>query len=216
MMSTPQLIPLITCFLFLRFAAAQTLIDTSENPVRRGVPYYISSIGRGAAGGDLSLVESRSTCPLDVIQMPSDIRPGLPLTFHPASGLDGPINARANQKFRFTTAPIECNESTVVTVRIDPFLRRSTLSTGGVLGNPTGQDPAYWFKFEPYGPSGPNTWYRLQYCLSCERCRMADQCSNVTVVSDGRSRRLALATSESNAPFTVNIRRARAYDKSAE
>ncbi|CAA0811318.1 Unknown protein [Striga hermonthica] len=208
MKSTSYLISLVTCFLFLSCAAAQLLIDTTGNPVIRGVPYYISSIGRGAAGGDLSLmIPSFNSCPLDVIQMPSDLSPGLPVTFHPSDlRPDGPINARANQKIQFTTSPIECKKGIVLGVRADLSLGRVTLSTGGVLGNPSGQDPNYWFKFEPYGPRGPNTWFYFQYCLACERCRMADQCANMTVISDGRSRRLAVPASADEAPFIVNIR----------
>ncbi|GER30038.1 Kunitz-like protease inhibitor [Striga asiatica] len=201
------LISLITSFLFLSSAAAQILVDTSGNPVLRGVPYYISSIGRGAAGGDLSLVPSLFNCPLDVIQTSSDLILGLPVTFHPSDLTpDGPINARANQKIQFTTSPIECKSGSVLGVRADLSLGRVTLSTGGVLGNPSGQDPNYWFKFEPYGPSGPETWFYFQYCLACEMCRMADQCANMTVVSDGRSRRLAVPASADEAPFIVNIR----------
>ncbi|CAA0806816.1 Kunitz family trypsin and protease inhibitor protein [Striga hermonthica] len=196
-------ISLTACsFLLLLWGSAaqqHAVLDTNGDELVVGGDYYISSTYRGAAGGSLSL--RPGTCPPPVVQTSSDLQPGLPASFWPASGAPGgPVNVSANLDIQFSDAETwGCDAKPVWTVGRDPWTRSEAVRTGGELGS--NKDPDYWFRIQPYGSN-----YKLSYCWACEMCMMMPSCRDLSIRWGGQGRRLVLA-SRSERPFEVVFRK---------
>ncbi|KAJ4713691.1 Kunitz trypsin inhibitor [Melia azedarach] len=198
-MKTSVLLPL--SFLLLVFtagkpssAASEPVLDIHDEPLRTGTSYYIVSALTGGGGGGLNLGSGRNkTCPLDVIQEPSDIRRGLPLTFSPANGDHNTIYLSEDLNIQFTVVPLSCNQPTVWKVdNYDESSGQWFITTNGVKGNPGAKTLRNWFKIEK-----TVNWvkgsYKIVHCPSvCESC--VSLCSDVGryFEENGSVRRLAL------------------------
>ncbi|XP_024043139.1 21 kDa seed protein [Citrus clementina] len=144
-------------FLLLAFATkplvgfADPLVDVNGNKVEASRDYYLVSAIRGAGGGGLTLFRGRNElCPLDVVQLSSDLQKGTRLRFATYDNTSI-INEEVDLNVRFSTET-RCNEPTVWRVdSYDASRGKSFISTGGVEGNPGAQALKNWFKFERIG-----------------------------------------------------------------
>ncbi|KAK0588456.1 hypothetical protein LWI29_001266 [Acer saccharum] len=133
-------------FLFLAFitkpllvASEQPLVDVNGDKVRTGTTYRIVSVIRGAGGGGLTLGDGRNgLCPLDVIQLGSDLMRGLPFLFSPVNNT--------------------VDEENYVTWFI---------TTNGAVGNPGAQTLESWFKFEKVDGNTYKIKYCPSVCETC-------------------------------------------------
>ncbi|KAK2662929.1 hypothetical protein Ddye_001503 [Dipteronia dyeriana] len=201
-------------FLFLAFiskpllvAPEQPLVDIRGNEVRTGTAYQIVSAIRGAGGGGLTLGEGRNgLCPLDVLQLGSDLMWGLPFLFSPVNNTvdkQDYVYESTDLNIIFVTSQIRiCGEPKVWKVdNYDESKGQWFITTNGVVGNPGTQTLESWFKFEKV--DGNNT-YKIKYCPSvCESC--VSLCSDVGIYYGDVYRRLALSKTR---PFLVNIYKA--------
>ncbi|KAK9199167.1 hypothetical protein WN944_014355 [Citrus x changshan-huyou] len=150
--------------------------------------YYLVSAIRGAGGGGLTLFRGRNElCPLDVVQLSSDLQKGTRLRFATYDNTSI-INEEVDLNVRFSTET-RCNEPTVWRVdSYDASRGKWFISTGGVEGNPGAQTLKNWFKFERIGRD--RATYKIVHCPSvCESC--VSLCNDVGVSND-HARRLAL------------------------
>ncbi|KAH7550614.1 hypothetical protein ACOSP7_023943 [Xanthoceras sorbifolium] len=208
-------------FLFLAFitkplfaAAPEPLVDIRGDKVLTGTTYRIVSAIRGGGGGGLTLGDGRNgLCPLDVVQLGSDLMWGLPFFF-------SPINSTTidQQSFVYDSTDLNiifvvpqiiiCDVPKVFKVdNYDESTGQWFITTNGAIGNPGPQTLQNWFKFEKVHG---NT-YKIKYCPSvCESC--VSLCSDVGIYHDDKAqRRLAL---NSERPFLVHIYKGEAEDAS--
>ena len=144
-------------FLLLSFATKplvahpDPLVDANGNEVEASRDYYVVSLISGAGGGGLTLFRGRNElCPLDVIQLSSDLRRGTRLRFA-AYNNTRIIHENVDLNVRFSTET-RCNEPTVWKVdNYDPSRGKWFITTGGIEGNPGAQTLKNWFKFERIG-----------------------------------------------------------------
>lgn len=191
-MNTPFVIAI--SFLLLAFATKplvgrpDPLLDINGNEVEASRDYYLVSVIRGAGGGGLTLYRGRNElCPLDVIQLSSDLQKGTRLRFA-AYNNTSIIHEAVDLNVKFSTET-SCNEPTVWRVdNYDPSRGKWFITTGGVEGNPGAQTLQNWFKLERVGTDQGT--YKIVHCPSvCKSCVFL--CNDVGVAHDYR-RRLAL------------------------
>ncbi|KAL1319035.1 hypothetical protein HN51_071324 [Arachis hypogaea] len=183
-------------FLGAASTAPEQVVDTSGKVVRAGLNYYIVPTSPNVGG--LSLTSTgESTCPLDVVLTTSDPNGyrGQPVVFQPVNVKKGVVRVNTDLNIYFAYESI-C-ESTVW------MLKDYDYSTGhwfvttnnGVLGNPSSNTVANWFKIEKYEDG-----YKLVYCPSvCKKCY--HKCSDIGIYEDQYGKRLAL----SDVPFKVRF-----------
>ncbi|KAH9724995.1 Kunitz trypsin inhibitor 5 [Citrus sinensis] len=150
----------------------EPLLDVNGNKVESTLKYYIVSAIWGAGGGGVSLHGGRNGyCPLDVIQLPSDMQNGIELTLSPY------------------------NNSTIVRESTDLNLRFSVLLSGRDYCN----EQPLW-KVDNYDAAsgkwfittgGLDGTYKIVHCPSvCESC--VKHCNNVGRSFEDGVRRLVL------------------------
>ncbi|KAH9724993.1 Kunitz trypsin inhibitor 5 [Citrus sinensis] len=150
----------------------EPLLDVHGNKVESTIKYYIVSAIWGAGGGGVSLHGGRNGyCPLDVIQLPSDMQNGIELTLSPY------------------------NNSTIVRESTDLNLRFSVLLSGRDYCN----EQPLW-KVDNYDAAsgkwfittgGLDGIYKIVHCPSvCESC--VKLCHNVGRSFEDGVRRLVL------------------------
>ncbi|KAG1355197.1 miraculin [Cocos nucifera] len=178
-----KLISLLSAFFLLSSlttpAAAEVVLDTDGNELRRGVEYYIYPGITDVAGG-LTLASRNHPCPLDVTLEVSPTSNGLPLTFLPADSDEDTINTSTDLNIVFSAVTI-CVQSTVWKLDFDDTTRRYYVTTGGVTGNPGRETLDNWFKIE-----SDRGAYKLVFCPTvCDTCKPV--CGDLGVFrEDGR------------------------------
>ncbi|KAK1379680.1 Kunitz-type protease inhibitor KPI-D [Heracleum sosnowskyi] len=126
----------------------RVVLDIDGKELRTGTNYFILPVVRGNGGG-MKLYSGRtSQCPLDVVQEPNEVNRGIPVTFTPTNPREPTIQVSSDLNIKFSGASI-CAQSTVW--RLDGKGAASGqlfVSTGGVLGNPSGATISNWFRIE--------------------------------------------------------------------
>ncbi|KAK1404208.1 Kunitz protease inhibitor [Heracleum sosnowskyi] len=197
------LLILVTNHLVASAASNRVVLDIDEKELRTGTNYFILPVVRGNGGG-LKLYSGRtSQCPLDVVQEPNEVNRGIPVTFTPTNPREPTIRVSSDLNIKFSGASI-CAQSTVW--RLDGKGAASGqlfVSTGGVLGNPSGATISNWFRIEKL--QGRNNNYKLVYCPRvCNTCKPV--CGDLGIVIEkSGTRRLALNTGK---PFQVLFKKA--------
>ncbi|XP_010540186.1 PREDICTED: bark lectin-like [Tarenaya hassleriana] len=141
------------------------VLDTSGNPVKAGVPYYIVPAKTGTGGGLVPASRTfdiRKLCPLDVVQSPFPFIPGIPVTFTVQNGTDKFLQLNTNFNVQFESTVWLCPETKVW--RGDGSLQRdgyTYISTGGEIGGPYS-----WFRIWSEGDDA----YKLLYCKNGTEC----------------------------------------------
>ncbi|KAK0579604.1 hypothetical protein LWI29_028561 [Acer saccharum] len=202
-------------FLFLAFitkpllvaASDQPLFDINGDKVRTNTTYRIVSAIRGDGGGGLTLGDGRNgPCPLDVVQLGSDLMWGLPFMFSPVNNTveeENCVPQSIDLNIIFAKPQIMiCGEPKVWKVdSYDQSTGQWFITTNGAVGNPGAQTLESWFKFEKVDCYT----YKIQYCPSavCETC--VSLCSDVGIYYGNGGRRLALSKTS---PFLVHIYKA--------
>lgn len=155
-------------------------------------------VSRG--GGGVTLGSTRNeTCPLDVVQEPSELENGLPFTFTPADPNNGVINESADLNIKFSGATI-CVQSTVWT--LENYEGERIVTTGGVKGNPGRETLSNWFGFQKYEND-----YKIYYCPTvCDICRPA--CGDIVISVKNGNRRLVVTLDRDTEPFLVKFKKA--------
>lgn len=135
-----------------------SVLDVDGNPLKVGAKYYVLPSLRGSGGGlTLSRVVDKNVkvCPQDIVQVPKELNPGLPVEFFPAYPgelikVNNPINVK------FITEMSSCVNFTVwkMDKKYKYVVSRGTLGALNRIRN--------WFRIVPYGKD-----YRYIYtCLT--------------------------------------------------
>ncbi|KAL8041717.1 hypothetical protein ABFX02_09G002100 [Erythranthe guttata] len=182
--------------------APPPVLDIAGKELRAGVNYYILPVIRGRGGG-LSLASTgNNTCPLSVVQEQSELKKGLPLTFHPVDPKKGVVRLSTDHNIKFSASTI-CVQSTVWRLDNDESTGKYFVNTGGVEGNPGSGSISNWFKIEAYG-SGD---YKLLFCPTvCNFCKVI--CRDVGIVVQDGKRRLGLTLTDDVTPFPIMFKKA--------
>ncbi|EXB74709.1 Alpha-amylase/subtilisin inhibitor [Morus notabilis] len=157
------------------------VLDTSGNPLQRGVEYYIKP-AITEAGGPFTLVSRNDPCPLYVGQRNVSVD-GIPVTFAPYEKREKVVRERKNFKVTFSAATI-CVQSTAWKVgETEPVTGRRLIAAGeGGLAN------YFYIKKEQDCPS----CYSIQWCPAelCPTCRFI--CGAVGTLFENGQRLAAL------------------------
>ncbi|CAN1137046.1 Kunitz type trypsin inhibitor 104 [Linum perenne] len=180
-----QTLSLIWLFMAISATAqSPAILDTTGQPLMRGVDYYILPAITDVAGG-LTLVRRNSTtsCPLTVGQAPlaQTVSQGLPATFAPFAAGDNIIRESRDLTVTFSAASI-CVQSTRWAIGSeDAQTRRRFIATGS--------QPTY-FRIDRNTTTNA---YELVYCPgeSCPNCGRP-RCGAAGILVRGGTRFLAL------------------------
>lgn len=138
------------------------VLDTSGNPLQRGVEYYIKP-ATTEAGGPFTLVSRNAPCPLYVGQRNVSVD-GIPVTFAPYEKREKVVRELKNFKVTFSAATI-CVQSTAWKVgETEPVTGRRLIAAGeGGLAN--------YFYIEK--EQDCRSCYSIQWCPAelCPTCR---------------------------------------------
>ncbi|KAL5993397.1 hypothetical protein ACLOJK_014321 [Asimina triloba] len=159
------------------------VLDVAGQPLIPGTAYHVlpdSRYAGEASGGGLTLIDryGNQSCPFYVGQENSSQSSGLPVIFTPFFESETVIHLQADFTAHFDAATT-CVQTTTWA------LDEPASATGTVLLR-TGTDPVY-LRIVTEGDA-----YNLYYCPTtvCPLCRF--DCGNVTVVTEGDNRLLAL------------------------
>ncbi|MED6147314.1 hypothetical protein PIB30_043081 [Stylosanthes scabra] len=174
----------------------EQVVDTSGKLIRAGLNYYIVPTSPNVGG--LSLISTgKFTCPLDVVLTtldPNGCR-GQPVVFQPVNVKKGVVCVNTDLNIYFAYESI-CESTVWMLKGYDNSTGQWFVTTNnGVLGNPSSNPVANWFKIEKYEDG-----YKLVYCPNvCKNCY--HKCSDIGIYEDQYGKRLAL----SNVPFKVRF-----------
>nr|GMD32857.1 kunitz trypsin inhibitor 2-like [Ipomoea batatas] len=138
--------------------AADPVLDTSGQPLRSGVSYYIH-LASAVDGGGVTLAKGENgACPFEVVQALN--ANGSPLLFSPANSTDGVVHVDDDITIKFVPSDDTsgCPQSTVWQVE---GLQDAVVRTGGVEN---GTDTSL-FTIQRYEDS-----YALQFCPRATGC----------------------------------------------
>lgn len=161
------------------------VLDTSGQPLLRGVEYYIKPAVAGD-GGNFTLVDRNGSCPFYVGQENANSSGGIPVTFSPHLEEESVVSVSRNFKVKFS-GNTTCNQSTVWKVGENDTVTGSRLIV-------TGDNASFLNYFSVY--KGPevllNGSYGLRWCPSqlCYYCRF--DCGFVNVLAENGTRLLSL------------------------
>ncbi|KAA8550064.1 hypothetical protein F0562_001748 [Nyssa sinensis] len=147
----------------LLVAADDTLdpvLDSNGDELQAGERYYALPL-IWAMGGGLTLSRNinGSLCPLNVVQSPSEIDNGYPLTFTPLDKGDV-IRVSSPLDIEFLNIPTYCREPTVWTVE------GSFITTNGKGGNAIRN-----FRIQKYRKTPMAQTYKFVYCVARMACQ---------------------------------------------
>ncbi|EXB74706.1 Alpha-amylase/subtilisin inhibitor [Morus notabilis] len=175
------------------------VLDTSGQPLLRGVEYYIKPAVTGD-GGNFTLVDRNGSCPFYVGQENATSTGGIPVTFSPYMEEESVVRELRNFKVEFS-GNTTCNQSTVWKVgEVDLVTETRLIGTG---------DNASFLNYFSVdkGEEEPlvNGSYGLRWCPTqlCPYCRFA--CAYVDVLVENGTRLLSL---NETAAFPVVFERA--------
>lgn len=139
-------------FMLLAMTVAATaqnpVLDTSGEPLRRGVEYYIKPAITDN-GGRFTLIDRNGSCPLYVGQENSSAAKGLPVTFEPFFKEENIVRERRDFKVSFAAVTV-CAQST--TWQLD----------GELIG--TGDDGAGYKNYFHISPGQVESTYFMGWC----------------------------------------------------
>ncbi|XP_031263005.1 miraculin-like [Pistacia vera] len=233
-MKTPLLsflfLALVASTPLLGTADADPLLDVNGEKLLTGTPYYIVSAIRGGGGGGLSLLPSKTRCPLDVVQEKLDINRGQSLLFSPATqnedgffmnpliirayhiispateNGDGIVYESSDLNIRFYSQDALCLQIVWRVNDYDSSTGEWFITRSGVAGNPGAETLLNWFKFERFGNTHS---YKIVHCPKvCDTC--ATLCGDVGVHLLSGTRRLVLKADPGN--FLINFIKAEEYN----
>nr|CAI77771.1 kunitz trypsin inhibitor [Populus tremula] len=183
-------------------ADTEPVLDIQGEELKAGTEYIITSIFRGAGGGDVAA--TNKTCPDDVIQYSLDVFQGLPVTFSPASSEDDVIRVSTDLNIKFSIKKA-CDRSSVWKIQKSSNSEVQWLvTTGGEEGNPGCDTFTNWFKIEKgAGTFGYN--YKLVFCPE-DICPSVGLCRDVGIYFESNRGRI-LSLSDKLSPFLVVFRK---------
>ncbi|CAN1137057.1 Kunitz type trypsin inhibitor 104 [Linum perenne] len=180
-----QTLSLIWLFMAISATAqSPAVLDTTGQPLRRGLDYYILPAMTDVAGG-LTLVsrDSTSNCPLFVGQEPlaQTVSQGLPATFAPFAAGDNIIRESRDLTVTFSAASICVQSTSWVIGQVDALSRRRLIAAGS--------GPIY-FRIDRNTTTNA---YHFVYCPeeSCPNCGRP-RCDTVGILVRDRNRFLTL------------------------
>ena len=176
---------LMSCVSLVMAMAATTqrsaVLDTSGNPLRRGVEYYVKP-AITEAGGPFTLVSRNGSCPFYVGQRNVSVD-GIPVTFAPYDEGDNVVRELKNFKVTFSAATI-CVQSTTWKVgETEPVSGRRLIATG---------EGRYTNYFYIRKEQDCRSCYSIQWCPTelCPICRF--ECGSVGNLFENGQRLAAL------------------------
>ena len=184
-----SVISLIWLVMAISAATAQNIIlDTTGQPVRRGVEYYIKPAVTDN-GGPFTLIDRNGSCPWYVGQENLSSGPGIPVTFAPYLQAENVVMESRSFEVAFTNGSTTCPESTTkwkVSSETDPVTQTRLIVTGG---NATVSNYFHVYQGSEVLNNGS---YGLRWCPAevCPYCRV--NCGFIDVLVENGKRLLAL------------------------
>lgn len=161
------------------------VLDTTGQPLRRGVEYYIKPAITDN-GGRFTLIDRNNSCPFYAGQENVSGPKGLPVTFAPFVGSENVVRETKNFKVSFSASTI-CAQSTTWKVGNQQSQTQRRLIVTG-----QGENRGYTNYFYINKEQVRGNIYSLKWCPAelCPTCRFA--CGSVGALVENGKRLLAL------------------------
>ncbi|XP_021746602.1 miraculin-like [Chenopodium quinoa] len=142
------------------------VLDVEGNPLEVGSSYYVRtavSIYRIGGGLVAASKPNQIECPQYVAQLAEGWYGEAPITFLPSDPSQKHVHISSDLNIIFNTSSSVCSQG-AWQLTPDANSGELHLSTGGVIGNPSPQTAANWFKIEK--SIAGSEFYQLEYCPS--------------------------------------------------
>ncbi|KAI9100807.1 hypothetical protein K1719_024169 [Acacia pycnantha] len=185
---------LFTLFIFFALASARPdFVDTDGNKIKNGGSYYILPALWGKGGGlSIASTSNELSCPLSVVQTPSELFNGLPIRISSPHKTD---ELETNYILEFTVdEPPSCAETPAKLTVVSGDVTQTVKLAGH------GNTVSGWFKVQALNGAWmkKGAWiYKIEFCPT-----VGDTCADIGISHDDDGNRV-LAITHNETPFMI-------------